>query len=851
ETGRPLFDIRGIQPFHDFPEGPDWWNADDYKAVIAQLPKLRMNFIGFHTYPEGGVGPEPLTWIGLPEDINPDGSVGFAYPSRHFVTGNVTGAWGYKRAKTADYSFGADALYERDDYGADYMHGADPWNRMSPEDCRAMFGRMGALLDDAFNFARDLGIKTCIGTETPLTVPKALKERLKAAGRDPADPAVMRELYEGIFRRIAKTHPLDYYWFWTPEGWTWGNPGDDQIEATLADFRAAIAAADKVKPPFTLATCGWVLGPPKDRALFDNFLPKEMPLSCINRNVGFAFVEPGFARVKDRPKWAIPWMEDDPALIIPQLWAGRMRRDAADALSYGCTGLLGIHWRTRILGPNVSALAHAAWEQEAWNPDFGKKYEPPRPKLKEGREGGNVARFANSPVADTEDDTLYQSVIWDVRAYRFELPNGSYRVTLRFCEPHYNEAGKRVFSVKLQGKQVIDKLDVFAKVGKDRALDYIFADVKVTTGLLNIEFVHEVEFPCIAAIDVEGANVTRKINCGGPAYKDYKADFPAAPVDTRPRDLRADDFYADWALAQFGPEAAAPIAEIFTRLDGGQATSAGQGTTNLPRPSTWVGGPGGINPDPRPWDKVKEQYALVDKLTALRPQIEGAGNLERFDYWLNNFRYLRAVARVNCTWACFNDAMKKVKQQNDKETRRQLAAQTALPIRKELLACVADVHRHLLASVTTPGAMGNVTNWQQHIMPTLLDKPGQELAGILGEALPAYAMPSKRYEGPARVIVPTVRGALRTGEDLKLKIIVLDRSRPAKVTLYWRPIGTGDFKTAQAKHVARAVYSAAIPARAIGQEDVEYYVEAALSGDEKLVFPASAPLINQTVVLMD
>ena len=66
EKGKPLFDIRGIQPFHDFPEGPDWWDRDDYLAYIAQLPKLRMNFLGLHNYPEGGVGPEPGVWIGHP-----------------------------------------------------------------------------------------------------------------------------------------------------------------------------------------------------------------------------------------------------------------------------------------------------------------------------------------------------------------------------------------------------------------------------------------------------------------------------------------------------------------------------------------------------------------------------------------------------------------------------------------------------------------------------------------------------------------------------------------------------------------------------------------------------------------
>ena len=46
ETGKPLFELRGIQPFHDFPEGPDWWNRDTYKAVLGQLPKMGMNFFG-------------------------------------------------------------------------------------------------------------------------------------------------------------------------------------------------------------------------------------------------------------------------------------------------------------------------------------------------------------------------------------------------------------------------------------------------------------------------------------------------------------------------------------------------------------------------------------------------------------------------------------------------------------------------------------------------------------------------------------------------------------------------------------------------------------------------------------
>ena len=489
-AGKPLFALRGIQPFHDFPEGPDWWNRDEYKAVLGQLPKLGMNFFGLHCYPQGGVGPEPLVWIGPPREIAPDGKVKASYPSRHFTASNVTGAWGYQPGKTSDYVFGAADLFDRDDYGADYMRGTHPWNKMSPEQCDALFDRMGEFLGDVFTFARRMDVKTCLGTETPLTIPTAVKERLQAAGKDPTDPAVVQKVYEGMFRRIAKIHPLDYYWIWTPEGWTWQAVKQEQIDAVTADFRAAIAAINEVKPPFTLATCGWVLGPPQNPSLFDELLPKEMPMSCINREVGNTPVEPGFAQVQGRPKWAIPWMEDDPGMTIPQLWVGRMRRDAADALKYGCTGLMGIHWRTRILAPNVSALAKAAWDQSGWT---GK-------------------------------------------------PN-----------------------LDLQGK---------------------------------------------------------------------------------PRFAPTADFYADWAGAEFGAEAAEQIAAIFVRLDG-----------RLPRPVSWVTGPGSMRPSSRKWSDVQKEYTFVDELAALRPRIAGPGNLERFDYWLNNFRALRSIAEVRCVWRRFNAAM--------------------------------------------------------------------------------------------------------------------------------------------------------------------------------------------------
>ena len=81
ETHAPLFETRGILPFHDFTQGPDWWEADDYKACLTQMVKMRMNLLALHCYPEGEAGPEPLVWIGHPDDVDADGKVSFSPPS--------------------------------------------------------------------------------------------------------------------------------------------------------------------------------------------------------------------------------------------------------------------------------------------------------------------------------------------------------------------------------------------------------------------------------------------------------------------------------------------------------------------------------------------------------------------------------------------------------------------------------------------------------------------------------------------------------------------------------------------------------------------------------------------------
>ncbi|MFG0251364.1 MAG: malectin domain-containing carbohydrate-binding protein, partial [Phycisphaerales bacterium JB038] len=850
ETQEPIFALRGILPFHDFTEGPDWWEADDYKAYLAQLVKLRMNFLGMHCYPEGGVGPEPLVWIGHPDEVDSGGKVSSSYPSRWASTDG--GAWGYAPRRTSDFAAGANLLFAADEFGPSVTAGHRP-TPTTAAGANEVFQRAAMLLSDVFDFGRPLGMKYCLGTESPLTIPKAVQARLRARGLDPEDSETIKLLYQGMFERLERTHGADYYWLWTPEGWTWSGTTAEQVEATIRDIQLAAEALAEMGAPMQLATCGWVLGPPGNRALFDEVLDQRVPLSCINRQVGFDPVEPAFSVVKGRPTWAIPWLEDDPAMIIPQLWAGRMRRDAADAAAYGCAGLIGIHWRTRILDPNIAALAQAAWAQEAWNADFGAPAEIVQPRTKDVHDGGATADYANNAIVGADAQRVYQTCRWNVDGYAIDVPPGLYRVTLKFCEVHYREAGKRVFGIKLQGEQVVEGLDVFARVGSDTALDLSFADVEVAEAGLLIDFTREVEYPFIAGIEVVGADASataRRINCGGGMVESYEADLPVLgsfpELASRDRDLPCVDFYHDWARAQFGEAVATEAAALFASLDGGAGAYQQGKRTHLPRPSDWRAGPGGIVINSEPWERERARYAFIAELEALRPRVQGEANRERFDYWLNTFRFLRAVGEAGCRRGELDALVQRLDKVEDATARQRLAREEALPVRLRLARVWEEMLTLQLQVVSTPGELGTIANLEQHVRGhnQFLSGHDERLAAWLGEALPAAVEPGGRYRGEPRLIVPTVRTVAVEGERLRLRAIVLSHGEVERLTARWRPLGRGAWREVSGRHLGRGVYELALPG--LDGRGLEYVLEAEVAG-RRLRWPATQEGVGQTV----
>ena len=80
-----------------------------------------------------------------------------------------------------------------------------------------------------------------------------------------------------------------------------------------------------------------------------------------------------------------------------------------------------------------------------------------------------------------------------------------------------------------------------------------------------------------------------------------------------------------------------------------------------------------------------------------------------------------------------------------------------------------------------------------------------------------------------------------------LKVIILSEAPPRTATLCWRKLGQRRFEKLPLKLVARGVYSVQLPAGA--KDDFEYYIQAEPERGKPVYFPATAPKINQTVVV--
>jgi hypothetical protein len=292
-----------------------------------------------------------------------------------------------------------------------------------------------------------------------------------------------------------------------------------------------------------------------------------------------------------------------------------------------------------------------------------------------------------------------------------------------------------------------------------------------------------------------------------------------------------DAFWADWGRGTFGGDAGGEAGRIIQKLDGGHVginalIRGGAGTTDA---------------------HISEFFALLGDLERLRPRINGAGNLERFDYWLNLVRASELRVR---TWVLAARLVAKMREANtiqEAEEKPRFVRKEVLPLRCDIARSYENMIAAFVNCAKSPGEIGTISGIESGSRERIVSSQDGAIARILGEPLPAEAAVSTAYRGTPRIFVSAKRTRAKIGEPQEIRAFVLSGAQCIGLNLYWRSLSAGSFKKLAATHRSRQAYRVTLPIRS--PDTPEYYLEAALEDGQTVRWPATAPSVNQTVIV--
>lgn len=766
EVGEPRFEINGIQPFHDFHQGPDLWSTSDYKSIISQLPKIGMNFIGLKTYPKHSTqeekesskleeGPEPNVWIGLVDDIDCNGDVTWSYPAFYAHSHRPHQIWGTAMMNTENFHSGSNEIFPTNYWGSKVM-GNNPLESFNPNiyigsDPREMpfptpnppnpfpndaaqvtyfnnvFNKTGDMFAEAFAHAHNIGVKTALGTELPMGIekkgtevgsdwvrgiPQDVIDHITAPPYDKPNPnpligsnlSTVQDIYHGIFLRLKRKHMLENGESSLDFYWLW-------TWEVWQNWEMSTAQIEAIKDDINLA----------EAALNDCGNPFQIAMAgwktgSYNGATEFDATLP----------FQAPFMA---------LW------DEADE------GRLGL------LNSNRKKWA-ATWFEEDWGLN--------QPQL-------GLPRIYNDIVAAADPSVNANGMLakhWRTRAV--SVNSGAMKDLVWSYGTTSSPPSTAISSLPSLSNWLRNYWELwFEKMfGVNSS-----TDVSVATGITNI-----------ATLD----------NNGEPMPPTDPEDPSYTP---NPNVIQAVNYWISHEE---------PFVESFNSA------------------------PAAISPDVLTWSTMNSwpAFTIVSDLENMRPHVTGAGNLERFDYFLKTFQIYRLTAQYGEKRNEFNLAF-----ENEDWAGVLVARQEMAPIFDEII----QLH---LEKVTSLGDIGeimslNILDWEalvQYQSNWLIKNEG-------GLTIPANANPSSTYIGNEthiKVLHPLTMADISTPITVKC-FLIGNLSSPM---LYYRQLGAGSYTALSPSNSSRKHYVFTIPGQ---NEDIEYYIE---SGTTR--FPASAMNITPT-----
>ncbi len=367
--GKPRFGVRGLLPWPDFLNCVSVYNREDWRAYLEAMVRMRFNTLGIHVYGQ--------------EDQWAESFLSFEYGGVghiSYLDTTVSDRWGYLPQRTSRYGMSAAQYFDAEIFGADSTRFArGPWEaaEMAQQVWR-----------EAFGYAAQLGIRTGVGFE-PYRVPEEIRRACPPEVRteevydfhgrvhriERIDPTsrTARYILETRLAQLLEAYPsVHYVYLWEDEFMNWASQHHN-VELPVTPFVQAYDFLRRHAPDKRLVLAGWG-GVVRHFAAFHRALPEEIIFAALNDQVGWDPVHEAFGQLGDRERWPIPWLEDDPAMWFPQFHVHRFANDLKLAEQYGCQGMLGIHWRHRIVDPTATYMARRFWDQNESVPGHYARY---------------------------------------------------------------------------------------------------------------------------------------------------------------------------------------------------------------------------------------------------------------------------------------------------------------------------------------------------------------------------------------------------------------------------------------------------------------------------------------------
>eukprot|EP01084_Bolivina_argentea_P307952 532357_1 len=798
----PSFSPRGIQPFHAYSEGPDWWNHNDYKMISEQMYKMKMNGMGYHTYPVR----EALVWYGTKSQFNSDtGNVLQSYPASWITTlgwvgggENQGGDWGGTAMNTSDYVLGSSLLYPLDCYSSEIQQSISdhlcPYpSSINTSEQNEVFNNAGHLLHDVFGYAKQFGISAIVGTEIPLTIPPittcqgpicALQDFYSVSRNDHFITATNCAECEGL------------YTFVTTEGWI-----STKYDSKIFNI--------------TLLTC-W------NANILDSLIAVgECPNNYIFvRIAGYGSeINQSYNNVQMIPLYMYILSENN---VVVDHWTIANITSAKEAIHKGYTTNSSniIAW-VLSEGPNspydnntvldyyegIFSRINSSypidyywlWTPENWE---WQKVNQSNPIVMESindiltayKALNNIGKPFKLGTAGWVLGPLGNRSMFD-----YYLPKDVIMTSIEMQvgwsepDPAYGLIKDReTWSIPwMEDDSGLTALQLWV----NRTMEHIYLSQEMNVnGLLGLNWRTQEVSPQFSVLASMGWNITNEYG---------ERNMRLLPKTSL-------DFWLDFVNIEFGldiNENNASGYKLATLLD--SIDSFNLPRQSLPRGSDkglpMFGCPGIIESNKIPWANMSNNYwTWVDQYVSYDQYVNGTENTERFNYWKYMFTYFKMMAKVGCDLGDIENIEKFV-----------------------LINDTTEMMNNLMASLTTTGTMGTITDTQQKFFPYLSKVTNISVKHLLPQT----------YSGITRVFVLSPRSIYLINSDdvneyYDIKVIILSKKAPliGDIIIYYRSLNENNWNTMNVKQLGinRQVYSAKIQIvqQMVINNGFEYFVEA-------------------------